>query len=122
MKEEKFKLILLSKELVLSIDNILCRFPNKEKVLKDRIKSTLYDIIELIYNANYLPLKFDERIIIQTRILSKISLIDFLLEESYRKGYLPEMVFHENTKILTELNIKIKGWISYGKNNSKRSN
>lgn len=90
MKNDKLKIIILAKEFLFDIDSILCRFPNKEKVMRDKIKSLIYEIIELIYESNYLNLNTYEerRVILQSRILSKISVIDLLLEESYRKGYI----------------------------------
>ena len=123
MKDDKFKIIVITKEFLFDLDDILCRFPNKEKVLKDKYKILIYEIIELIYESNYLMLdKYrDERIRLQIKIISKISLLDLLLEESYRKGYITESIFRNKSKILSELSIKIKGWISYEKNNSKRN-
>lgn len=123
MKDDKFKIIVITKEFLFDLDDILCRFPNKEKVLKDKYKILIYEIIELIYESNYLMLdKYrDERIRLQIKIISKISLLDLLLEESYRKGYITESIFRNKSKLLSELSIKIKGWISYEKNNSKRN-
>lgn len=123
MRDDKFKIIVITKEFLFDLDDILCRFPNKEKVLKDKYKILIYEIIELIYESNYLMLDIyrDERIRLQIKIISKISLLDLLLEESYRKGYITESIFRNKSKILSELSIKIKGWISYEKNNSKRN-
>lgn len=123
MRDDKFKIIVITKEFLFDLDDILCRFPNKEKVLKDKYKILIYEIIELIYESNYLMLDIyrDERIRLQIRIISKISLLDLLLEESYRKGYITESIFRNKSKILSKLSIKIKGWISYEKNNSKRN-
>ena len=121
MKEDKFKIIVLAKEFLFDIDSILCRFPNKEKMLKDKYKSILYEIIELIYEANFLMLDIysKERIRLQLKILSKISMLDLLIEESYRKGYITENIFKNKSKQLSNISSKIKGWIAYEKNNSK---
>lgn len=121
MKNDKFKIIIITKEFLFDIEDILCRFPNKEKVLKDKFKSLIYEIIELIYEANYLMLdKYkDERIRLQLKVMSKLSLLDLLLEESYRKGYITENIFTNKSKQLSDLFIKIKGWIAYEKNNNK---
>ena len=117
MRDDKFKIIVITKEFLFDLDDILCRFPNKEKVLKDKYKILIYEIIELIYESNYLMLDIyrDERIRLQIKIISKISILDLLLEESYRKGYITESIFRNKSKILSELSIKIKGWISYEK-------
>ena len=123
MKNDKFKIIVITKEFLFDIDDILCRFPNKEKVLKDKFKSLIYEIIELIYEANYLMLDRynDERIILQLKVMSKLSVLDLLLEESYRKGYITESIFKNKSKQLSDLFTKIKGWIAYEKNNDKRN-
>ena len=122
MKNDKFKIIIVTKEFLFDLDDILCRFPNKEKVLRDKFKTCIYEMIELIYEANYLMLdKYKEqRIRLQLKIMTKISLIDLLLEESYRKGYISENIFKNKSKQLSDLCTKIKGWIAYEKNNSKR--
>ena len=123
MKDDNFKIVVITKEFLFDINDILCRFPNNEKVLRDKLKSSMYDVIELIYEANFLPLnKYkEERIKLQIKILSKISLIDLLIEEAYRKGYLSESIFHNKSAVLTNLRIKVKGWIAYEKNNSEAS-
>lgn len=119
MYNDKFKIIVIAKEFLFNLNDILCRFPNSEKVLKDKIKIVIYEILELIYDANYLPLdKYnDDRIRIQINILSKISMLDLLLEESYRKGYITEGIFCDNSKKMSDLFIKVKGWIVYEKDN-----
>lgn len=121
MKNDKFKIIIITKEFLFDIEDILCRFPNKEKVLRDKYKSLLYEIIELIYETNYLMLDEyrEERIRLQLKIMSKISLLDLLLEESYRKKYITENIFKNKSKQLSDLWLKIKGWIAYEKNNNK---
>lgn len=123
MKDDKFKIVVIAKKFSFNLNSVLCRFPNNEKVLKDKIKSLIYEIIEYIYEANYMPLdKYrEERIKYQIKILAKVSMIDCLLEEAYRKGYITETIFHEKVKELNELSMRIKGWISYEKNNSERS-
>lgn len=119
----KFKIIIEIKNFAFNLDDILCRLPNREKVLKDKFRVLIYEIIELVYKSNYLynDKWNEERIIIQANVLSKISMLDFLLEESYRKGYLSESVFKNKTNSLTELNKMIKGWISYERSYNKRS-
>lgn len=120
MRDDKFKIIVIAKEFSFDLNNILCRFPNREMVLKDRIKLLIYEIIELIYEANYMPLDrySNDRIKNQIKVLSKISVIDYLLEESYRKGYITENIFRNKSKELSDLSIKIKNWIAYEKSNS----
>ena len=120
MKNDKFKILIIAKEFSFNLNDVLCRFPNKEKVLKDKMQSLIYEIIEFIYESNFMPLEKyrNERICIQIKVLSKISMLDFLLEESYRKGYITENIFRDKTKILSDLSSRIKGWINFEKSNS----
>ena len=97
MNSDKLKIIINIKKFIIDLDDILVRFPNREKILKDKIKSISYDILELVYRANYLEVEVynKERIEIQSNILAKISFLDFLFEESYHKGYITESIFHK---------------------------
>ena len=52
MKEEKFKIIQYIRELILNIDNNLDNFPKKDIELKNRIRNSSYDLLEIAYEAN----------------------------------------------------------------------
>lgn len=123
MKDDKFKIVVIAKAFSFDLNDILSRFPNKEKVLKDKLKMLTYEVIELVYEANYMPIsKFDNiRLEKEIKVLSKISMIDFLLEESYRKGYITESIFINKVKELTNLSKKVKNWIANEKSNYTRT-
>ena len=40
------------KQFILSLDILLINYPKSEKIFKDKIKSTSYEILELILLAN----------------------------------------------------------------------
>ena len=46
MKQEKFKIIQFSKELIVDIDNYLDNFPRKDLELKNKIKNTAFEMLE----------------------------------------------------------------------------
>ena len=123
MNSDKLKIIINIKKFIIDLDDILVRFPNREKILKDKIKSISYDILELVYRANYLEVEVynKERIEIQSNILAKISFLDFLFEESYHKGYITENIFNKKIEELANINNNVKKWIMYGKSNSKNN-
>ncbi len=81
MNQSEFRIVTNMKKFILSLDSLIDNFPKKEKVLKDKIKSVSYDILELIFLAN---LK-EEKLEIQKEILNKISMLDFYLETSFKK-------------------------------------
>ena len=48
----EFRIIKNMKQFILSLDILLINYPKIEKILKDKIKSTSYEILELILLAN----------------------------------------------------------------------
>ena len=52
MKEEKFKIIQFIRELLIKIDKELDNFPKKDIEIKNRIRNTSYDLLEIAYTAN----------------------------------------------------------------------
>ena len=93
------------------IDDLVINYPRKDYVLKDRLLNTSYDLLELIYRANYSNdkdcYKFD--------ILSKISIIDFCLEMSYHKQIISERKLLNYTNFLKEITKMVYGWIDEDK-------
>lgn len=84
----KDNLIIISnmKKTIFYLDKVIINFPRTEKVLKDKISNTYYEVLELIYFSNLLDVK--ERIIYQKRIISKIKMIDFYFKIALDKKYI----------------------------------
>ena len=68
--------------LIVYIDKYLENFPKKDIEIKNRIKSTSYDILEEAYKANNIEKNKSEHI---ENIIAKIKVIDFLLNLCYDK-------------------------------------
>lgn len=83
MKNE-FLIVKNIKEFILSLDNFLNNYPRKEYELRNLLVNTSYDLLELVYRINY---KKDSNFNI---ILSKISMLDFYLELSFKKKIINE--------------------------------
>ncbi len=66
MNINEFRIVKNIKKYILSLDKILVNFPRKEKILKDKIKETSFDVLELTYYANTL----EEKKEIQKQIIS----------------------------------------------------
>ena len=79
----KFNLEIKMKEFILDNDTIIINFPKREYILKDKIETTSLEILELIFLAN--NTNNNDYIDI---ILSKISMLDFYLEKSYKRKFL----------------------------------
>lgn len=81
MREEKFKIIQFIRELLYKIESELDNFPKKDIEIKNRIKTTTYDLLEQAYLANTtLDTELRKKLIEQ--IIAKIKVIDFLLNLS----------------------------------------
>ena len=107
----KDNLLMISnfKKTILYLDKIIINFPNNEKVLKDKITSSMYDILECMYMAN--EISNYNRVLYQKKIVSKIKMVDFYLKISLNKKYIS---YKKYQKVCTYLldNLKlIYGWI-----------
>lgn len=108
--KEKFKVINEMKKFIDFINEILVNYPRKSYVLKDKIESTSYDILELIYISNLI----DDRLDKQKEVLAKISMLDYFLEISYDKKYISLKKLTQGTKLLEVVRKLMFGWIKSG--------
>jgi hypothetical protein len=84
MKQEKFQVINFIRELIIHIDNNLDNFPKKDIELKNRIRNTSYDLLELSYKANSTS-DDNYKMRLLDDIIAKIKVMDFLLNLCYDK-------------------------------------
>lgn len=111
--KDNFKLISDIKKTIVYLDKVVINFPNNERVLKDKIMSSIYDVLELIYMAN--EIDNTSRIMYQKKIVSKMKMIDFYVKVSFDKKYIS---YKKYTKVCSHLldNLRlIYGWIRYEK-------
>ena len=105
----KFLLANEIKKFILSLDSILINYPKKDIIIKKRIINTLFELLELVYLANN---KTDDKINIKYECLSKISMIDFYFEYSYKKNYISLKNLNTYIFNLTKINKMLHGWIN----------
>lgn len=74
------------KKTILYVDKMLINFPRSEKILRDKISDTSFEILELVYFSNLLEIH--ERIIYQKKIISKIKMLDFYFKIACDKKYI----------------------------------
>ena len=110
---ENFKIINNLKKTILYLDKIIINFPGNEKVLKDKITSTMYDILELTYMASEFKEKRKEY---QVNIIVKIKMIDFYLKIANDKKYISYKKYQKVSNHLLEFLKQIYGWIKNEKN------
>lgn len=103
-----FKIVKNIKLFIYSIDNIVINIPNKDRVIKERLYNTSYDILYLVYRCNY---KSENKNEYYKDILSNISMLDFYLERCLKNKYINNKVCERLSNNLLIIMKMIYGWI-----------
>ena len=109
MKQDKFKIVNLIKELIVNIDQNLLNFPKKEIELKHKIKETSYNLLLLSYEANNTT-DVRRRIELQEKCIAYVKYLDFLFNLCYDKQIIngkKDLKFGEKLDIIVRY---IIGW------------
>jgi len=104
---DRFLVVRHVKEFIYSIDEMVVNFPRKDFVIKNRIINDSLDIVELIYLVNSNDLNKELRY----KILSKLSMIDFYLEKSYKNNIISEKILKKYSNKLANITKLIYGWL-----------
>ena len=108
-KNDRFRLVTKCKEFIVFVNEIIINYPRKEFILKDRLINTSYDWLELIFITNLLE---ENRLYKQKLMLTKISMLDFYLEESYHKQCISEKRLNKGCRQIEEMQKMIYGWVN----------
>ena len=77
MKYEKFKIVNLVKDLIVSIDKNLVNFPKREIELKKEITTNAYNLLLVVYEGN-VTTNIEKRQDLQEKAIAKLKYLDFL--------------------------------------------
>lgn len=110
---EKLVIVNDIKKTIFYLDKIIVNFPRTEKVLKDKISNTYYEVLELVYFSNLLDIK--ERIVYQKRIISKIKINHFYFKIACDKKYISYKKYLKIGNFLLNIIKQLYGWIRYEK-------
>lgn len=110
MKEEKFKVIQFIRQLILVVDNELENYPKKDIEIKNRIRTSSYDLLELAYEANFTKDK-EEKERLLMKITAKVKIIDFLLNLSYDKKLITQKKYLNMARRIDDIAKYTNGWI-----------
>lgn len=83
-------------------------FPNKNRILKDRIIDSCYNILENIYRANLFQDKNDKK-----EIIVNIQMLNFYIEEALKKDLLTNKKFISYTNHLLQIDKMVRSWLKY---------
>lgn len=110
MREEKFKIIQFIREFILYIDNHLDNFPKKDIELKNRIRNSSYDLLELAYKANVTTNNNYRKNLLE-ELIAKIKVIDFLLNICYEKQIINSKRYVKFGEKMDDILKYTLGWI-----------
>lgn len=110
MKEEKFKVINLIRELIKYLDDFLENFPKKDLELKNRIRKNSYDMLELAYEANLTKDNEDKQKLIY-KTAAKVKIVDFLINLCYDKQIINSKKYIKFGNKIEDINKYLVGWI-----------
>lgn len=112
---DRFLVIQKMKSFILLLDDILVNYPKKEYVIKDAIVKEALEILELMFKANVSV----EKNSYQIDVLTKLSMLDFYFEKSYKRKYISQKVFQKLMNELTNITKMMYGWMKYDQNGTK---
>lgn len=104
---EQLELINEYKKTMTYIEKTINTFPKSERVLKDRMINTLYEILELIYMCNV----SSERNIYQSKIIAKLKMLDFYLSQSLEKNYIKYDKYNKCGNFLIKIVNLTEAWM-----------
>ena len=102
-----FRIVTYTKNLIDYISELVVNYPRSEVVLKDKLISAGYELLELVYLGNIL----EERLDVQRRIIVKISMLDAYLEFSYNRKCISLKKMQRGSRYLSVIRKMVYGWI-----------
>ena len=111
MRNEKFKISNLVKQLIVRIDDNLVNFPKKEIELKHKIKETSYDLLYTVYRANVSTNKELKKDLAEDAI-ARVKYLDFLINLCYDKQIINSKKYVKFGESLDDIARHIVAWIS----------
>ena len=103
-----FMIVKNIKLFIYNLDNIVVNIPNRDKIIKDRLYNTSYEVLYLVYRCNY---NSNKQEVYYKDILSNISMLDFYLERCLKNKYISSKSCEKLSKDLLKITKMIYGWI-----------
>lgn len=107
---DRLKIINDLKKLIPYVNGVICDFPKREVVLRDKIMDACYCSLEFAYFANESK-EYFIREEYQKRILVKLKMLDFYFRCSFRSGYIEGKRYGKISHHLLIIVKEVYGWI-----------
>lgn len=107
---EKLMIASSTRKTIRYIEKNIVNIPNKYMVLKNNIIASCYSILEHIYRANIFQDIEDKK-----EIIVHINMLNFYLEEAFRKELISYKKFESYVNHLTEIDKMTRAWFNYEK-------
>ncbi len=109
--QDRFLIVSKTKKGIDYIHKVIVNFPRTEVVLKNKLISSYYDLLELIYKANIY-----KDINCMKDVLVKIRMIQYFVKVSLDKKIISFRKYEIIGNNLLEINKMVNAWIVYEKN------
>ena len=109
--QDKLIIVTKTKKSIEYVEKVIVNYPRTEVILKNKLISSYYELLELIYKANIY-----KEINCMKDILVKIRMIEYYVKVSLDKKIINFKKYEIIGNHLLELNKMVNSWIVYEKN------
>lgn len=109
--QDKFLIVTKTKKSIDYVSKVIVNFPRTEIVLKNKLISSYYDLLELIYKANIY-----KDVNCMKDVLVKIRMIEYYIKVCLDKKIISFRKYEIIGNNLLEINKMVNSWIVYEKN------
>ena len=114
MKEDKFKIINLIKELIIHIDRNLVNFPKKDIEYKKEIRKSSYDLL-LLAPAGNITSDIKRRIVLIEKSIAEVKQLDFLINLCCDKQIINVKKYYKFGESLDRIIRYLVAWLNASK-------
>ena len=111
MKEDKFKIVNLIKELIVIIDKNLVNFPKKEIEFKKEIRRCSYELLLLVQEGN-ITSSMERRVLLIEKAIAEVKQLDFLINLCCDKQIINSKKYYKFGESLDRIIRYLVGWLN----------
>lgn len=120
MREDKFKIVILIKELIVNVDKNLVNFPKKEIELKQEIRRCSYDLLFLAQEGN-ITSDLSRRVVLIEKSIAEVKQLDFFINMCCDKQIINSKKYYKFGESLDRIIRYLVGWLNSTKSSNNRA-